>query len=64
MRAMAGKRLPELPDTGRRYLDDTQRARLRSPGIERFDRRGGGGGRLLVALLVAAALIALMLWLS
>jgi hypothetical protein len=59
-----GKRLPDLPDTGRRYLDDTLRARLASPGIERYQRRGGRGGRVLAALLLAAALLGAMVWLS
>ncbi len=58
------KRLPELPETGRRYLGDTMRARLASPGIERFGRRRGSGGRVLAALLAVAALVAAMLWLS
>ncbi len=50
-------KLPELPDTGRRYLDGTQRARLASPGIERFvpERRGG---RLAALGLAALAVLA------
>lgn len=59
-----GKRLPDLPDTGRRYLGDTMRVRLASPGIERFERRRGSGGRVFAAVLVVAALVAAMVWLS
>jgi hypothetical protein len=59
-----GKRLPDLPDTGRRYLGDTMRARLASPGIERFARRRGGGGRLFAAFVLVAALVAAMVFLS
>jgi hypothetical protein len=58
------KRLPELPETGRRYLGDTMRARLASPGIERYGRRRGSGGRVVLALLAIAALVAAMVWLS
>ena len=60
------KRLPDLPDTGRRYRDDTMRARLASPGIERFAGRRGGG-RALGALAVIAAIAAIaaaVKWLS
>ncbi len=59
------RRMPALPDTGRRYLDQTRRARLANPGLERFVREKSSGPRiLLVAALLAAALIAAMLWLS
>ena len=60
---MAKKRLPDLPDTGRLYVEHTQRARLASPGIERYAPRRGAGGRVVVAILVAAALAAAMVWL-
>jgi hypothetical protein len=50
--------MPELPETGRRYLGDTARVRLASPGIERYPRRRGPGARVTVAVLVAAALLA------
>jgi len=57
--------MPALPDTGRHYLDQTRRARLASPGIERFVRDRSRVPRiLLVAGLLAAALIAAMVWLS
>ena len=58
------KHLPDLPGTGRHYREDTMRARLASPGIERYARRRGGGGRVVLALLAMAALVAAMLWLS
>jgi hypothetical protein len=61
---MAKKALPDLPDTGRRYLEHTARARLASPGIERYAPKAGAGARaarLALALVVAAALVAAML---
>ncbi len=62
---MGRKRLPELPETGRHYVEHTARARLASPGIERFaPRRGGGWRRVAIAIAVAAALVAGMLWLA
>ncbi len=61
---MKRKRLPSLPETGRRYLDETMRARLASPGVERYPARAGPGGRVFVAVLLAAALVALMLLLA
>ncbi len=59
------KRMPALPDTGRHYLDQTRRARLASPGIERFvrERRRAPRAAVLAALL-AAALLAVMVWLA
>jgi len=59
--------LPDLESTGRRYLDDTLRVRLQSPGIERYaaKRTGlGRGARLLVAALLVAGLLAAMAWLG
>jgi|APDOM4702015118_1054815.scaffolds.fasta_scaffold320678_2 hypothetical protein len=61
---MGKSRLPDLPDTGRRYLEHTIRARLASPGIERYARPRGNGPRIAAALLLAAALLAAMLWLA
>jgi hypothetical protein len=62
---MGKRRLPELPDTGRRYVENTIRARLASPGIERCRRAGGAAGaRIALATLGGAALVAAMLWLS
>ncbi len=59
------RRMPALPDTGRHYLDQTRRARLASPGLERFVREKSRAPRiLLLAVLLAAALIASMIWLS
>lgn len=59
-----GKRLPDLPDTGRRYVENTARPRLASPGIERYEGRRGAGGRIALAIAVAAALVAAMLLMS
>jgi hypothetical protein len=57
--------LPNLPDTGRRYVDDTLRARLASPGVERYQRAGGGtGGRVALAVIAVVVLLAAMLWLA
>jgi hypothetical protein len=58
--------LPELDATARRYVENTGRARLASPGIERFDarprtRRVGGALAALAALALVAALVAAML---
>jgi hypothetical protein len=57
--------LPDLPDTGRHYVENTVRARLASPGVEKYrPARSGGGGRLAVAVLAVAALVAAMFWLA
>ncbi len=62
---MAKKHLPDLPDTGRQYVENTIRARLASPGIERYRSRGGGrGGRIVLVLALAIALVAAMAWLA
>jgi len=58
--------LPDLDATGRRYVENTGRARLASPGIERFAarpraRRVGGVVAALAVLALAAALVAAML---
>ncbi len=60
---MGKKQLPDLPDTGRRYLDHTVRARLESPGITRYPPRQGPGGRIVLAVILAALVVAAMLWL-
>ena len=62
---MGKKRMPELPDTGRRYMENTLHARLASPGIERFQRpRERTRSRLWLAVLGLAALVGAMLWLG
>jgi hypothetical protein len=58
---MSKRRMPELPDTGRHYVEQTMRARLASPGIEHFPRRRGRG--VVVVALVAGALVAAMVFL-
>lgn len=57
---MTRKRLPSLPETGRHYVEDTLRARLASPGLERYPRRRGAA-RAVLAVLLAAALVGVML---
>lgn len=62
---MAKKRLPDLPDTGRQYVENTIRARLASPGIEKYrPKRRGSGPRTALLVLAAAALVAAMAWLA
>ena len=57
--------MPELPATGRRYVENTARARLASPGVERFRRANGGiAARVALAALAAAAILAALLWLA
>jgi hypothetical protein len=57
------KPLPELPDTGRHYLGDTMRARLASPGIQRYAPKRGHGAQVAVALVVVAAVLIALLFL-
>ena len=61
---MGKQRLPDLPDTGRHYVENTVRARLASPGVEKYRTTRGGGGRLVLAVLAVAALVAAMVWLA
>jgi hypothetical protein len=62
---MKAGRMPRLQDTGRRYLEETRRARLANPGLERFVRSAGRGRhRLVLALALLAALMASMIWLT
>jgi hypothetical protein len=62
---MRKTRLPDLPDTGRRYVENTVRARLASPGVERYRRAGRGTGtRVAFAAVGIAALVGTMLWLA
>jgi hypothetical protein len=57
--------MPDLPETGRRYVENTARARLASPGVERFDRAPRGtAARLALTGLLLAALLAAALWLA
>lgn len=62
---MGKRRLPDLPGTGRRYVENTQRARLASPGVERYRRaEGGTGARVALAALGLAVLVTAMVWLA
>lgn len=57
--------LPDLADTGRRYVENTQRARLASPGVERYPRaERWTGTRVALAVLALGALVTAMLWLA
>lgn len=62
---MRKPKLPELPETGRRYVDNTLRARLGSPGVERHRSRAGStGARVGLAAVAIVALVGAMLWLA
>jgi hypothetical protein len=61
---MGKRRLPDLPDTGRRYVEHTIRARLASPGVERYRSARGSGARVALAVIAIAALVAAMVWLA
>ncbi len=62
---MAAKRMPTLSTTGRRYLDETRRVRLASPGLERFVPARSRAPRMIAAAVVLVlALIGAMVWLS
>ncbi len=57
--------MPDLAGTGRRYVENTQRARLASPGVERYRRaERRTGARVALAALGLAALVTAMLWLA
>jgi hypothetical protein len=60
---MGQKRMPALPGTGRRYVEETRRARLASPGIERYQRKPGSGRAVAAAVIAVVALVAAMVWL-
>ncbi len=53
--------LPELPETGRFWLQETQRVRLQSPGIQRYPARRRGIG--IAATVLAVAALAGAMWL-
>ncbi len=58
-------RLPKLGESLRFYVEDTLRARVRSPGIEHYRlRRVRLGVRVVAALAAAAAIAAALWWLS
>jgi hypothetical protein len=61
---MSKRRLPPLPDTGRRYLDNTVRARLQSPGIERYRPPRGPGRAIAIAAALLGLLLAAIVWLA
>jgi hypothetical protein len=55
-------RLPKLGESLRFYVENTLRARLRSPGIERYRPYRGGLGVRFFAAVVAIGGIAVVLW--
>ncbi len=62
---MAAKRMPSLSSTGRRYLDETRRVRLASPGIEKFVPARSKAPRMVaVAVALVLALVGAMLFLA
>jgi hypothetical protein len=55
--------LPDLRETGRRYVENTRHTRLASPGIERYaSRPGRRHGAMLAVVVLGAAIVAAMLW--
>ena len=57
--------MPALRDTGRRYLDQTRRARLASPGLERYlSGRRGTGWPVVAAAIAVAALLGALVWIA
>ncbi len=62
---MAAKRMPSLSTTGRRYLDETRRVRLASPGIERYvPARKKSPRTVVVAVVLVLALVGAMAFFS
>ncbi len=58
-------RMPQLGETGRRYVENTMRARLATPGILRYrSERPRTARNVALAALFAAALLASLLWLA
>ncbi len=57
--------MPQLDATVRRYLTDTARTRLASPGIERYrSDRSRASRNLALGAAFALALVGLLLWLA
>lgn len=62
---MARKGLPRLGDSPRFYLKTTQRARVQSPGLERYrPRRRRVTSWLVVALVLLVAGLAWFYWMT
>ena len=62
---MARRGMPRLGDTLRVYVENTQRARVRSPGLERYRaRKRTATPWLVVALLAVLAAIAWFYWMT
>jgi hypothetical protein len=58
---MAKKDFPKLGDTWRNYLQNTIRARIQGPGLERYRFRRRHGVPVVLALLLIAA-VAAVIW--
>jgi hypothetical protein len=56
--------MPVLRETGRQYVEGTQRARLASPGVERYvAARSRGPALAVAAVALLVALVGAMLFL-
>jgi type VI protein secretion system component VasF len=58
---MAKKDFPKLGDTWRTYVENTIRARVQGPGLERYRARRRRGVPVAVVLLAIAA-VAAVVW--
>lgn len=62
---MARRQMPRLGDTPRLYVENTQRARVQSPGLERYRARRRRATPWLVAGLLALLLaLAWFYWMT
>jgi hypothetical protein len=59
---MGKKRLPDLPETGRIYVDRTRGGWLASPGIERHVVARRRTPVALIAVVILAVLALLLYW--
>ncbi len=61
---MARKGLPRLGDSPRFYLENTQRARVQSAGLEHYRPRRRFTSWLVLVLLLAVAALAWFYWMT
>ena len=61
---MARKGLPRLGDSPRFYLENTQRARVQSAGLEHYRPRRRATSWLVLVLLLAVAALAWFYWMT
>lgn len=65
MEAMARREMPRLGDSPRIYVENTRRARVHSPGLERYRaRRRRATPWMVAALLALIAAIAWFYWMT